>query len=195
MMRVRQVMRVAGTAGIAAGLIALLYVGLVVARTTTPEPLAPSHPGALSTPAPAPRTLVAGESLGHIRIERLGIAATIREGESDSVLRDGVGHLADTPWLGEGGNVALAGHRDTVFRALRHVQAGDVIEVATPDRSVRYTVEEMTVVAPDDLSVLELADGSTLTLVTCYPFTYIGSAPNRFIVRARELSPPAPGAR
>ena len=187
MMRVRHVIRVAGTAGIAAGLIALLYVGLVVARTTTPEPLAPSSPDATSTPAPAPRALVAGESLGQIRIERLGIATTIREGESGSVLRDGVGHLADTPWLGEGGNVALAGHRDTVFRALRHVQAGDVIEIATPDRLVRYTVEEMTVVAPDNLSVLEPAEGSTLTLVTCYPFTYIGSAPNRFIVRAREI--------
>ena len=197
MMRVRQAIRAAGTAGIAAGLVALLYVGLVVARTTTPEPLAPSNPGAptTSTTAAAPRTLVAGESLGQIRIERLGVAANIREGESHAVLRDGVGHLSDTPWLGEGGNVALAGHRDTVFRALRHVQAGDVIEIATPDRSVRYAVEEMTVVAPDNLSVLEPADGSTLTLVTCYPFNYIGSAPNRFIVRAREITPPPPGAR
>ena len=62
-----------------------------------------------------------------------------------------------------------------------------MIEIATPDRLVRYTVEEMTVVAPDNLSVLEPAEGSTLTLVTCYPFTYIGSAPNRFIVRAREI--------
>lgn len=193
MMRVRQIIRVAGTAGIAAGMVALLYVGLVVARTRAPEPLAPSNRHAATTPAPAPapRALVAGESLGQIRIERLGIAATIREGEGDSVLRDGVGHLSDTPWLGEGGNVALAGHRDTVFRALRHVQAGDVIEIATPDRSVRYTVEETTVVAPDNLSVLEPAGTSTLTLVTCYPFYFIGSAPNRFIVRAREISPPA----
>lgn len=187
MMRVRRVIRVTGTAGIAAGLVALLYVGLAAARTTTPEPLVPSHPGATSTPAAAPRRLVAGEALGQIRIERLGVAANIREGESNSVLRDGVGHLSDTPWLGEGGNVALAGHRDTVFRALRHVQAGDVIEIATPDRLVRYTVEETAVVAPDNLSVLEPADGSTLTLVTCHPFTYIGPAPNRFVVRAREI--------
>lgn len=186
----RQLIRIVSTAAIAAGAVALVYVGLVIARTKASEAALLSAPSAatpVASPASVPRTLVAGESLGHIRIERLGLAAEIREGESDSVLRDGVGHLSDTPWLGQDGNVALAGHRDTVFRALKGIKTGDVIEIVSRDFSARYAVEETTVVAPDDLSVLKPAGASTLTLVTCYPFNFIGSAPNRFIVRAREI--------
>jgi len=188
MMSIRWTVRLAGTVAIGAGLVALLYVGLVIARTHTPELPPPSEP-LESTPVAAPRLLVAGESLGQIHIERLGVAAQIREGESEAVLRTGVGHLADTPWVGQGGNVALAGHRDTVFRALRHITPGDVIVVVTPDRTARYSVEDSTIVAPDNLTVLAPSGDSTLTLITCHPFNYIGSAPNRFIVRARELPP------
>jgi sortase A len=187
----RNILRYIGSAAIATGLIVLLYVGIVVARTRAVEPIPPA--AAATAPAPAApvfrRTFVTGETLGQIRIERLGVAANIREGDTDAVLRDGVGHLSDTPWLGQDGNVALAGHRDTVFRALKGIAAGDVIEIATPEGTARYSVEHTTIVTPDDLSVLEPAGGSTLTLVTCYPFNYIGSAPKRFIVRAREISP------
>jgi sortase A len=185
----RQIVRLAGTAAIGVGLVVLLYVALAITRThAAPLPLV-SEPRT-STALVATRPREAGESLGQIRIERLGVAAEIREGESDAVLRTGVGHLADTPWAGEGGNVALAGHRDTVFRALRHITRGDVIVVATGEHTVHYEVEELTVVAPDNLTVLEPSRDSVLTLITCHPFTYIGSAPNRFIVRAREIIKP-----
>jgi sortase A len=197
MIGIRRTIRSVGTVAICAGLMALLYVGWGVARTRAPEFPHLSHsPSAWPTASAAtPRALVAGESLGQIRIERLGLAAEIREGESAAVLRRGVGHLADTAWLGQGGNVALAGHRDTVFRALRKIKPGDVIEIATPGRIAQYLVAETTVVAPDDLSVLESSGDSTLTLITCYPFTFIGAAPNRFVVRARETNPPRASGR
>jgi LPXTG-site transpeptidase (sortase) family protein len=206
-MTARSAVRILGTAAIVAGMMALLYVGVVIARSrATTTKLLGDHAGAssaecsvlvaeCSVPLGGARVLVPGELLGSVRIERLGVAAEIREGESDSVLRDGVGHLSDTPWLGAPGNVALAGHRDTVFRALRDITPGDVIEIVTTERTARYAVEATSVVTPDDLSVLEPAGGSRLTLITCYPFNYIGSAPNRFIVRAREISPASPDGR
>ena len=175
-------LRFASTVVVCAGLAALVYVGFVVgqAMTATSAPL---------EPVDTRRPFVAGETLGQIRIERLGLKAAISEGERASVLRRGVGHLQDTAWIGQGGNVALAGHRDTVFRSLRKIQTGDVIEIATAERSVRYRVDKTAVVSPDDLSVLRSSGRSTLTLITCYPFSYFGSAPDRFIVRAREINP------
>ena len=181
MIGIRRFAAHSGTAAVCVGLAALLYVGLVLvqARAATSASLVPfeSH-----------RTFVPGESLGQIRIERLGLVAAIGEGERASVLKRGVGHLPDTPWIGEGGNIALAGHRDTVFRSLRKIQNGDVIEIATADRLVRYRVEKTAVVAPDDLTVLNPSSHNTLTLITCYPFTFFGSAPDRFVVRALEIS-------
>ena len=176
----RRFMTVAGTAAVCAGLATLLYVGLVLVQTraATSASLAPVN---------RHRTFVAGESLGQLRIERLGLKAAITEGERASVLRRGVGHLTDTPWIGQGGNVALAGHRDTVFRSLRKIETGDVIEIVTAEALVRYQVEKTAVVAPDDLTVLESSGRSTLTLITCYPFSFFGSAPDRFIVHAREI--------
>ena len=181
--------RIAGTTAIALGLAALLYVGLVFAQARPSDMalLPDSPPSAPSELAPVGRPLVAGESLGQIHIPRLGLRADIREGEDESVLQSGVGHLADTPWMGRDGNVALAGHRDTVFRPLEGIQPGDVIEIATPGGTAAYSVDQVTIVSPDDLSVLEPTGGSTLTLITCHPFKYIGSAPNRFIVRAKRV--------
>lgn len=176
-----QIVRGVGTAVTWVGLVTLFYVGFVLAQAASatnaaPDPIDPDTP------------LVAGQSLGHIRIERIGLRAAISEGERASVLKRGVGHLSDTPWIGEGGNVALAGHRDTVFRALRRIERGDVIEVATADATVRYKVEATAVVPPSDLSVLAPTRESTLTLITCYPFWFLGSAPDRFVVRAREIT-------
>jgi len=190
MSRVGQRLRLAGTVAIVVGLASVIYAALLVARVTAPEPLRPRE-AVNSTALTPPRALrppfTAGESLGQVSITRLGLRADISEGESTAVLRRGAGHLSDTPWTGQDGNVVLAGHRDTVFRALRKVELGDVIEIATVDGSVHYSVEQMSVVAPDDLTVLEPFGGSTLTLVTCYPFTFIGAAPSRFVVRAREI--------
>jgi sortase A len=174
--------RAAGTAIAWVGLVALLYVGLVLVQSM-------SATDAALSPVDRRRPLVNGQSLGQIRIERIGLRAAISEGERASVLKRGVGHLPDTPWLGQGGNVALAGHRDTVFRSLKHIQTGDVIEITTAEGVVRYAVEETSVVSPTDLTVLESSGRSTLTLITCYPFSFFGAAPDRFVVRAQEIAP------
>lgn len=187
MIDIRRVVRFTGAAAVGVGVVMLLYVGQVVARARAPEPVEPISRGTAAIDELIPRRpLVAGERLGQISIDRIGLRAEIGEGEDASMLQTGAGHLSDTAWLGEDGNVVLAGHRDTVFRALRKVQPGDVIEINTPYRSVRYSVEATAIVTPHDLTVLQPFGGSTLTLITCYPFTLIGSAPNRFVVRARE---------
>jgi sortase A len=101
-------------------------------------------------------------------------------------LRRAVGHIRGTPLPGQQGNVALAGHRDTFFRGLRKVLVNDEITLTTLSGSYRYRVDSTKVVKPEETEVLE-DDGDILTLVTCYPFNFVGSAPRRFIVRARRV--------
>ena len=112
----------------------------------------------------------------------------IMEGVDPRTLRRAVGHIPGTPLPGQPGNVALAGHRDTFFRALRNIHEGDEITVQVLSGLYRYRVDSITVVDPEDKQVLNNSDGEILTLVTCYPFTYLGAAPNRFIVRAHQLA-------
>jgi sortase A len=138
-------------------------------------------PSAVALPVPTD-----GASIGEIQISRLGLRAIVVQGESAPVLRHGVGHLSDTALPGEVGNVVLAGHRDTFFRPLSGVRAGDSITLKTRDGEFEYLVESTSVVTPNAIQVLEPTGGRTLTLITCYPFSYIGAAPNRFIVRARQ---------
>jgi len=138
-------------------------------------------PSTVALPVPSD-----GASIGEIQISRLGLRAIVVQGESAPVLRHGVGHLSDTALPGEVGNVVLAGHRDTFFRSLSGVRAGDSITLKTRDGEFEYLVESTSVVAPSAIQVLEPRGGRTLTLITCYPFSYIGAAPNRFIVRARQ---------
>jgi sortase A len=109
------------------------------------------------------------------------------QGDSPSILQRAVGHLPGTALPGEAGNVALAGHRDTFFRPLRDIRSGDAITFKTLDGAFRYHVESTTVVPPSDVSSLRSLGGRTLTLITCFPFYYVGAAPDRFIVRAREV--------
>jgi sortase A len=132
--------------------------------------------------------VVDGASIGEIRIPRLGLMAIIAQGESPGVLRRAVGHLADTPLPGERGNVVLAGHRDTLFRALKQIQAGDAITLNTQSGSFEYLVEWSAIVGPGDVAVMQSTRRPSLTLITCYPFSYVGPAPERFVVRARETS-------
>lgn len=122
--------------------------------------------------------------MGRIEIPRLGVSAIVREGDDISTLRRSVGHIPDTVLPGESGNSGFAGHRDTFFRGLRDARAGDRITVTTADATLNYVIRNTRVVEPDDVSVLNPTPGQTLTLVTCYPFSYIGAAPKRFIVRA-----------
>lgn len=126
--------------------------------------------------------------VGRIEIPRLDVAAVVREGVDAQTLRRAVGHVPGTAFPGEKGNAALAGHRDTFFRGLRSVQTGDSVRVVAPSGTFEYKVESMKIVTPKDVGVLDDTDQPVLTLVTCYPFNYIGHAPKRFIVRARLVS-------
>jgi sortase A len=140
-------------------------------------------------PLAEPHLPVIGEVIGEIEIPTVAIKAVILHGDSPEVLRLGVGHLPETPMPGEGGNVALAGHRDTFFRLLRQIHHGDVITLRTIRGAFQYRVESIRVVSPTDIGVLESTGKRELTLVTCFPFHYVGAAPNRFIVRAIEVGP------
>ena len=126
--------------------------------------------------------------IGRLRIPRLGVTAMVREGAGEGTLRTAVGHIPGTALPGAAGNVALAGHRDTFFRALRNIRKDDAIDVQTDQGTYRYLVQSTKIVGPRDVAVLKAAGGDTLTLVTCYPFYYVGSAPKRFIVRASQVA-------
>jgi sortase A len=127
---------------------------------------------------------VAGSPLGRIEIGSIGLAAMIMEGVQGKTLRHAVGHIPGTPLPGQQGNVVLAGHRDTFFRGLRNVHEGDEIVLTTLHGSFSYRVDTTQVIAPGDTRVLGATAEDLLTLVTCYPFYFVGSAPRRFIVRA-----------
>ena len=103
-------------------------------------------------------------------------------------LRVAAGHVPGTALPGDAGNAAFAAHRDTFFRPLKDVREGDEIAVATPSGNYRYVVTAISIVEPEDLSVLSPTAESVLTLITCYPFDYVGSAPQRFIVQAELQS-------
>ncbi|MFL6280619.1 MAG: class D sortase [Vicinamibacterales bacterium] len=139
---------------------------------------------AVDRPASAVPRLTAGALIGRVEIPRVGVSAIVREGDDAATLRHAVGHIPDTALPGEPGNAGLAGHRDTFFRALKSVRQGDRITITIPGGVLEYVVRHTTVVDPDDVSVLSPTGHQTLTLVTCYPFYYIGSAPRRFIVQA-----------
>jgi sortase A len=139
----------------------------------------------------APR-LAIGSLLGQMEIPRIGISVMILEGDSDSILRRAAGHLESTAQPGQPGNVAIAAHRDTFFRALRNIRDQDAITVSTLTGTYRYQVDSVEVVGPNDTEILADSPQPTLTLITCYPFYYVGPAPKRFIVRAQQLSSDAP---
>ena len=167
-----------------------------------------------STPVPIRKTLGQGETeaapdyggsvvpptvqrsiIGRIEIPRLRVRAMVREGDDDASLRDAIGHLPDTPLPGEKGNVALAGHRDTLFRQLRNIRKNDRISVRTLQGEYQYVVDSLKIVNPDDVQVLDPTKENVLTLVTCYPFDFIGHAPKRYIIRARQIAGGAPSKR
>jgi sortase A len=140
---------------------------------------------ALSTPA-ALRSETPHDE-GTILIPRLGVEGNILEGADDDTLRIAVGHIPGTALPGAAGNVALAAHRYGYFKGLRRVRKGDRITVRTPGGTFRYAVDHIEIVEITDVSVLAPTTTPTLTLVTCYPFDYIGPAPQRLIVRAHRL--------
>ena len=125
--------------------------------------------------------------IGRVEIGRLGLSAIVVEGDSSEVLRRAVGHVPQTAMPGESGNIALTGHRDTFFRPLRKLQKGDVITLETSGGQYQYAVESTAIVSPAATEVLQGSRGQELTLITCYPFYFIGPAPRRFVVRARKI--------
>jgi sortase A len=134
-----------------------------------------------------PAAPLPGGALGRIEIARIGLAAMILEGIDGRTLRHAVGHIPGTSLPGQPGNVAIAGHRDTFFRALRNVHNDDEITLTTLDGTYRYLVDSAQVVEPEDTQVLDDSGDTILTLVTCYPFYFVGPAPKRFIVRAHKI--------
>ena len=126
--------------------------------------------------------------LGRLEISSVGLTVMVFEGTEERTLRRAVGHIPGTALPGQSGNVAIAGHRDTFFRALRKIHENDLIELTTLSGSYRYRVNFTKVVEPSNIDVLRDSDNSTLTLVTCYPFQYIGAAPERFVVRALQTA-------
>ncbi len=129
-------------------------------------------------------------ALAVLRIPRIGVETAVLEGTDDWTLNRAVGHIEDTAKPGDAGNIGIAGHRDGFFRALKDVQVGDRLEVSLSRRLDVYRVERTWIVGPDDVSVLDPTGEASVTLVTCYPFYFVGPAPQRFIVRAVRVSSP-----
>jgi sortase A len=145
-----------------------------------------SLPMVTTTSSPSPRVYAAapGELLGRIEIPRLNVSATIVEGDDTDALRHAVGHIPGTalPW--ESGNIGLAGHRDSFFRKIGELRDGDQIVLTTIHGTFEFRASQFAIVKPDGVDVLSSVQQPALTLVTCYPFHYVGAAPKRFVIRA-----------
>ena len=141
----------------------------------------PLKPKVVTTgPARAPvRVLKEGDLFGRLEIPRLNMSVMVMEGDQDTVLRLGAGHVPGTP-------LAIAGHRDTFFRPLKDIKLYDTIRFTNEDGSTEYRVISTKIVGPKDTSAVDITSGDKLTLITCYPFYYIGPAPKRFIVEATK---------
>lgn len=177
-----------------AGIVAVAYVGMVllngnIYQKTSNDKLdhqiiaAKEHAVSYST-----STAKEGDVLGRLEIPRLGLSVAILEGTTARTLLLGAGHIAGTALPGQTGNIGIAGHRDTYFRPLKDIRANDQIRLVTVTGITQYTVDWIQITAPGDGSVLNGSTDSALTLVTCYPFHYIGAAPERYVVHARRQS-------
>jgi sortase A len=129
--------------------------------------------------------------IGRLEISRLGLSTMVMEGTTQTILRRAAGHIAGTTQPGENGNIGISGHRDTFFRPLRNVRQNDIITLVTPGGEYHYRVVSTKVVSPNDVGVLAASSNEVLTLVTCYPFYFVGPAPYRFIVRAIRVGNPS----
>jgi sortase A len=164
------------------------YCGFVAADTWVYQQRASRNLQLLLDTKSAPSLVVASRGLiGRLEIPRLGLSAMLIEGDDARTLRRAVGHIPGTSLPGQRGNVALTGHRDTFFRPLRNIRENDLIVVTTLEGEYRYRVVSTRIVTPDNVAVLDAGEGQILTLVTCYPFYFVGAAPDRFIVRAERL--------
>ncbi len=165
-----------------------------IPRTLPGDP-APDPEAATGTSRASGLGPFVGDTIGLLRIERLGLDVVVKEGVDDATLKVAAGHIPGTDLPGTsrpGEIVALAAHRDTLFRPLRGVRIGDRIRLETEAGAFEYEVDATAVVEPTDVSVLAPRSVPTLTLVTCWPFDFRGAAPQRFIVHARQVDTSAP---
>ena len=191
-MKVRHVRRVLGFLLVVLGCLALVASGAVLlwARLFQEQQalVLPAIPTVERQPA-----LSQGQLLGLLQVPRLELSSVVIEGDDSAALLLAVGHLSDTPLPWSEGNSVLAAHRDTFFRPLKGIRQGDVIRFTTADAELEYVVRQLRVVEPTDVEVLDPTPRPTLTLITCFPFDYIGPAPKRFIVTAERQSRTALG--
>jgi sortase A len=180
---------------LASGALALVYCGYVVSAAHSyqaSERLQFEGAGKIAEH----RRAIEGNAIGEMEVPRLGLNAVFVQGDSPKILRRAVGHISETALPGEPGNVVLTAHRDSYFRPLRNIRRGDTIELQTLDGEFAYQVDWTEVVSPGDVEVLHASGENTLTLVTCFPFYFVGPAPKRFIVRAHQTEPlPADSGR
>jgi len=157
-----------------------------------PPPEAPTVRSITRPPEPRRQPLLETNGLvGRLQVPRLHLSGMVREGTGEDTLGLSLGHIPATALPGQNGNVAVAGHRDTLFRGLGGIHPKDLILFETPGGKYTYQVEATQIVKPENVSVLKPGEHPELTLITCYPFNYVGSAPDRFIVKARQLTPEA----
>jgi sortase A len=143
------------------------------------------HPtGAMAARAKIQHNVPRGTVLAKFEIPRLQISLVVLEGTDLPTLDKSIGHVDDTAMPGEFGNIAIAGHRNTHFKKLEWIRKGDEILLETPQDQYRYHVESVRLVSPDNVEVLDESLGPAVTLITCFPFEYVGHAPERFVVRA-----------
>ena len=170
--------------GVAMGCLGTFVYETVEARRFQAERAAEFARAAQAYKPVAVRT---GGLVGMLDVPRLNLTTPVIEGDDNSTLKRAVGHLPDTPFPWEDGNSALAGHRDGLFRPLKDIKVGDEIRFRTSRDEYRYRVTDTLIVQPDEVSVLEKRPRPSLTLITCYPFYYVGNAPKRFIIHAERL--------
>jgi sortase A len=178
---------------LAIGVVALSYTmatileGVLYQRGNTLQLSLPGTSQPPNSTQPRLRSMAfEGAAISRLEIPRLGMSVLVAEGTTSRTLKVAAGHIRGTSYPDEPGNIGIAGHRDTFFRPLRGISTGDLIILTTPHQSFRYSVEWTKVVQPSDVAVLRSSLEPELTLVTCYPFKFVGAAPQRFIVRARR---------
>ncbi|MGH9678557.1 MAG: class D sortase [Candidatus Acidiferrales bacterium] len=162
---------------------------VAASRALNPPPVPDA--GVVKSPHAKPTI---GSVLGRIDIPRIGVSVMVLEGDNARIFRRAAGHVEGTSEPGEPGNAAIAAHRDTFFRPLRNIRENDIIRFTGETQSYSYRVESVEVVGPEDMQILADAPQPTLTLITCYPFYYVGPAPKRFVVRAQQI-PSNPAAK
>ncbi len=182
-----------GGALLAGGVALLAWCGWIrheaaVAQHRARRQLAERPTRAVPAPQAGLPKLHLGDVVGELAIPRLHLSVMVLEGDDPQILKIAAGHIPGTAFIPGAGNIGIAAHRDTFFRPLRAIKPNDVVTLETPRGLARFAVKDTEIVPPSDVQVLAPAPGRDLTLVTCYPFYYLGSAPKRFIVHARQLS-------